>query len=83
MILLWMVFSLCRLFFVAEPQALMAYCRWKYTRLKYTILSQFVSTTLEFYKIYQNSKKACFQALKYEYPSLVYYLSAFQDILLN
>ena len=38
---------------------------------------------LSFYKIYQNSKKVCFQALKYVYPSLVYDLSAFQDILLN
>ena len=33
-LLLWMVFSLCGLVFIAEPQASMAYCGWEYTRLK-------------------------------------------------
>jgi len=40
MILIWMLFILCRLVFVAEPQAPMAYCRWEYTRLKYIILEK-------------------------------------------
>jgi len=39
MILLSMMFSLCRLVFIAEPQAPIAYCRWEYTWLKEIILT--------------------------------------------
>jgi len=53
MILLWMVFSLHRLVFVAEPQAPMAYCRWEYERLKYIkcICAQVLSNSVKYTRI--------------------------------
>ena len=61
MILLRMVFSLCRLFFFAEPQAPMAYCRWEYKAEIYHlefICAQVLSNSIKYTRI---AKKLAFK----------------------